>query len=106
MRVGPGLPLYEDYESGVLELSSPHERLRELKTFIESLNVTSRVCFDHFLNCWYSDAGRRFPLFRQDYNGHKFPEEKADVLRLIEEGLRADESTHIHVKDLIGIKSL
>jgi radical SAM superfamily enzyme YgiQ (UPF0313 family) len=104
--VGPGLPLYEDCESGVLELSSPHERLRELKTFIENLNVTGRVCFDHFLNSWYTDRGRRYTLFKQDYNGYKFPEEKADVLQLIEEGLRTDESMHIHVKDLIGIANL
>ena len=104
--VGPGLPLYEDYESGALELSSPHERLRELRTFIENLDVTSRVCFDHFLNSWYTDSGRRHTLFKQDYNGYKFPEEKADVLRLIDEGLAVEESMHIHVKDLIGLASL
>lgn len=106
LAVGPGLPLYEDCESGDLELSSPHERLHELRTFIENLEVTSRVCFDHFLNCWYSDRGRRHTLFKQDYNGYKFPEEKADVLRLIDEGLAVDESMHIHVKDLIGLANL
>jgi len=104
--IGPGLPLYDDYEKGDLVLSSPHERLREVKTLVENLEFTGRLCFDHFLNAWYRDSGRRQTLFRQDYNGYKFPEEKGDVLELIEEGLRADESNHIHVKELIGMKHL
>ncbi len=106
LAIGPGLPLYEDYAKGILQLSSPHERLREVKTLVENLHVTGRVCFDHFLNSWYRDSDRRYTLFKQDYNGYKFPEEKARVLQLIEEGLRIDESTHIHVKDLIGIAHL
>jgi radical SAM superfamily enzyme YgiQ (UPF0313 family) len=104
--VGPSAPLYEEYRSGALELSSPHQRLRELRTLIENLNVTGRVCFDHFLNAWFRDAARRQPLFKQDYDGYRFPEEKELVLGLIEEGLRLDESLHIHVKDLIGMRSL
>lgn len=106
VMLGPGLPLYEDYEKGILVLSSPHERLREVKTLIENLNVTGRVCFDHFLNAWYRDSDRRHTLFKQDYNGYKFPEEKESVLALIEEGLRADESTHIHVREMIGMRHL
>ena len=106
LMVGPGLPLYEDYANGTFELSSPHERLRELKTFVENLNITGRLCFDHFLNAWYKDSGRRFTLFKQDYNGYKFPEEKEKVLALIEEGLRSDESTHIHVKEMLGMTHL
>ena len=104
--IGQGLPLYEDYESGILELSSPHERLKEIKTLVENLDVTSRLCFDHFLNAWYRDSNRRHTLFSQDYNGYKLPEEKAEVLELIEEGLKIDESVHLHVKDIIGITSL
>jgi radical SAM superfamily enzyme YgiQ (UPF0313 family) len=104
--VNPATPLYEDYENGSLQLSSPHERLRELRTLIQNLNVTSRVCFDHFLNAWYRDEGRRHTLFRQDYGGYKFPEEKDTVLQLIEEGLRLDESLHMHVKDMIELRSL
>ena len=71
----------------------------------ESL-VTSRVCFDHFLNAWYQDTAHRHTLFTQDYNGYKFPEEKEEVLELIEEGLRLDESLHLHVKDMIELRSL
>ncbi|UCG83164.1 MAG: hypothetical protein JSW38_13530, partial [Dehalococcoidia bacterium] len=96
----------QDYENGTLVLSSPHERLQEVKTLIENLNITGRVCFDHFLNAWYRDGNRRQTLFKQDYNGYKFPEEKESVLALIEEGLKADESTHIHVKEMLGMRHL
>jgi radical SAM superfamily enzyme YgiQ (UPF0313 family) len=104
--VSSAQPLFADYESGELELSSPHQRLRELRTLIENLEVTSRVCFDHFLNAWYQEIPRRRTLFSQDYNGYKFPEEKQVVLDLIEEGLRLDESVHLHVKDMIELRSL
>jgi radical SAM superfamily enzyme YgiQ (UPF0313 family) len=100
---GPGMPLYEDYSKGDFQLSSPHERLREIKMLVENLNVTSRLCFDHFLNSWYKDRSRRYTLFKQDYEGYKFPEEKNRVLELIEEGLKIDELVHIHVKDIIGM---
>ena len=100
---GPGMPLYEDYSKGVFKLSSPHERLQEIKILVKNLNVTSRLCFDHFLNSWYRDRSRRYTLFKQDYEGYKFPEEKNKVLELIEEGLKIDESVHIHVKDIIGM---
>jgi radical SAM superfamily enzyme YgiQ (UPF0313 family) len=104
--VGPHLPLYEEYTNGTLQLSSPHERLRELKMLVENLNVTSRLCFDHFLNAWYTDGSRQHNLFRQDYDGYKLPEEKERVLELIEEGLRADESIHMHVEEMINLKHL
>lgn len=104
--VAPPLPLYQDYEKGTFNLSSPHERLQELKILIKNLNVTSRVCFDHFLNAWFIDNSRKVPLFSQDYNGYKFPEKKDEVLTLIEEGLSIDESCHTHPKELIGLTSL
>jgi radical SAM superfamily enzyme YgiQ (UPF0313 family) len=100
---GPGMPLYEDYSKGVFKLSSPHERLHEIKILVENLNVTSRICFDHFLNSWYRDSTHHYTLFKQDYEGYKLPEEKDKVLGLIEEGLKIDESVHIHVKDIIGM---
>ncbi len=100
---GPGTPLYEEYSNGSFKLSSPHERLREIKTLVENLNVTSRLCFDHFLNSWYRDSTHHHTLFKQDYEGYKLPEEKTKVLKLIEEGLRIDESVHIHVEDIIGM---
>lgn len=100
----PGTPIFTDYEQGKLHLSSPHERLEELRIMIEGLNVTSKVCFDHAMNAWSDRWGNL--LFKQDYEGYKFPEEKELVLRLIREGLEVDESRHINVKDLISTQSL
>jgi hypothetical protein len=100
---GPGTPLYDEYTKGNFQLSSPHERLQEIRLLVENLNVHSRLCFDHFLNSWYRDRSRRYTLFKQDYEGYKLPEEKVKVLDLIEEGLKIDESVHIHVKDIIGM---
>lgn len=100
---GPGMPLYDEYARGDFQLSSPHERLREIKLLVERLNVNSRLCFDHFLNSWYRDHGRRYTLFKQDYEGYKLPEEKVKVLELIEEGLKIDESIHLHAKDIVGM---
>lgn len=99
-----GTPIFDDYEQGRMHISSPHERLEELRVMINNLNVTSSVCFDHSMNVW---ANRQSGLlFRQDYEGYKFPEEKALVLELIDEGLSIDEKRHVHVKDLIAISSL
>lgn len=98
-----GTPLFEEYEKGAFELTSPHERLEEIEILVKELNVTSRVCFDQpVMNSWYRDSGHRYPLFRPDSNGYKFPEEKNEVLKAIELGLAIDESVHIHAKDLIN----
>ena len=100
----PGTPIFDDYEQGRMHISSPHERLEELRVMIEELNVTSRVCFDHSMNSWTNSRGGL--LFHQDYEGYKFPEEKPRVLNLISEGLSVDESRHINVKELIAMGSL
>ena len=84
-----GTPIYDDYKQGRLKLSSPHERLEELRSMIEGLHVTSRVCFDHSMNAWANRRGGL--LFHQDYEGYKFPEEKPRLLELIREGLFIDE---------------
>ena len=100
----PGTPIFDDYEQGRLRISSPHERLEELRVMIEAFDVTSRVCFDHSMNSWTNSRGGL--LFHQDYEGYKFPEEKLLVLELIGEGLSVDESQHIDVKELIAMGSL
>jgi radical SAM superfamily enzyme YgiQ (UPF0313 family) len=97
----PDTPLFDEYERGDFEISSPHERLRELRTMIAALTVTSRLCFDHMRNAWYKKSGGL--LFTQDYEGYKFPEEKGRVLELVEEGLRVSESMHIHARDMVGM---
>jgi len=99
-----GTPIYDDYEQEKLHVSSPHERLEELRVMIEDLNVTSRVCFDHNMNSWANERGG--PLFHRDYEGYKFPEEKPHVLELIQEGLALDESRHNDIKKLIALNSL
>ena len=99
-----GTPIFEDYEQGRLSLTSPHERLEELKVMIAGLEVTSRVCFDHQMNSWRNRRGGL--LFHQDYEGYKFPEEKPLVLELVREGLSVDESEHVDVRELIALKSL
>jgi radical SAM superfamily enzyme YgiQ (UPF0313 family) len=100
----PNTPLFDEYERGEFHISSPHERLRELKTMIEALTVTSRVCFDHMLNGWRKESGEL--LFTQDYEGYKFPAEKGMVLELIEEGLQVSESMHVDAKDMVALPHL
>ena len=82
-----GTPIYDEYEKGTLTLLSPREMLIELKLLIETLNVNSRVCFDHAGNYWVNRNGQL--LFTQSYEGYKFPEEKPRVLELLEEGIEA-----------------
>jgi len=100
----PGTPLYEEVEQERLHLSSPHERLQELAVMIEALDVTSKLCFDHAMNAWVDRDGDL--LFRQDYEGYRFPEEKPLVLDRIREGLAVEESRHIHVRRLMAVQSL
>lgn len=99
-----GTEIFEDYQRGRLHISSPYERLEELRLMIENLNVTSRVCFDHNMNAWANRQGGL--LFSQSYEGYKFPEEKPLLLDLIHEGLSVDESRHISIKELIAMGSL
>ena len=99
-------PMFEAYQRGEYELTSPYERLREVKVLIENLQVTSRVCFDHNLNPSYISGNKLIPLLTQDYNGYKFPEEKETVLELINQGLQIDEQDFVGAKDMAGIPHL
>lgn len=104
LRPQRGTPIYEDVAQGRLHLSSPHERLEELAWTIGKLDVTSRVCFDHMMNAWADRRGGL--LFRQDYEGYQFPDEKPLLMEKIEEGLAVDESMHSHVRELMAAHSL
>jgi radical SAM superfamily enzyme YgiQ (UPF0313 family) len=75
----PGTPLWDEHAAGEFEPLSRYEILAEIGALIDALDVTSRVCFDHIANP---------PIFRQDWEGYKFPEEKAAVLELIERALK------------------
>ena len=100
----PGTPLYEDVARGHLQLSSPHERLQELQRMIGGLDVTSKVCFDHAMNAWADHRGGL--LFRRNYEGYQFPQEKPLLLERIREGLAVDESMHVHARKLMAAQSL
>jgi radical SAM superfamily enzyme YgiQ (UPF0313 family) len=100
----PGTPLFEDVAQGRLCLSSPHERLEELAWMIGGLEASSKVCFDHAMNSWTDRRGGL--LFRQDYEGYQFPDEKPLVLERIREGLAVEESKHVHVRELMAAQSL
>ena len=89
----PLTPLFEEWTSGNFELLSPYGYLREMKMMVEDLKFNGRLCFDHAMNFWRGRDGR--PLFRMDYGGYKFPEERDEVLDLIGEGLKIKESRHV-----------
>lgn len=100
---GRNTPMFEAYQKGEFELTSPHERLQEIRLMIENLEVTSRFCFDHNRNPSYWVGNRLIPLLKQDYDGYKLPEEKEVMLELIDKGLQFDEASFIDVKDLINV---
>ena len=109
IRSGPlvpraGTPLFYEMTAGRLTLSSPHQRLEELQVMVERLELNSRVCFDHAMNAWSDRNGRL--LFRQDYDGYRFPEEKPLLLERIKEGLAVDEARHVHVRRLMSAQAL
>ena len=94
-------PLFEEWKKGEFQLLSPHEGVREIGMMIENLDITGKVCFDHFINPAYRVGSGYVWLFKQDYDGYKFPEEKPKVLELVTQGLEIDESLYIHVEDLV-----
>lgn len=85
-RLWPGTPLHQAALEKGFQMLSPREQLEELKLTMETLNVSSRVCFDHAGNYWKNRRGGY--LFSHSYEGYKFPEEKQRVLALIDEGLQ------------------
>jgi hypothetical protein len=95
-----GSPLFEEWKNGGFQLLSPHEELRELRTMVQGLKVTSKVCFDHYINPSLRTGSKQVWLFIQDHNGYKFPEEKRDVLSLIENGLSIDEARYMRAEQL------
>jgi radical SAM superfamily enzyme YgiQ (UPF0313 family) len=78
----PGTPLCDEYQRGEFEPLSRREILEEIEAMVEALEVSGRLCFDHVSNP---------PIFRQDWEGYKLPEEKEAVLGLIHRALDAPE---------------
>ena len=54
------------------------DQTHEIRALVERLEITGRLCFDHFSNP---------PFLRQDWEGYKFPEEKEEVLSTIDAAL-------------------
>ena len=52
---------------------------------VAALDVTSKVCFDHAGNYWKSPNGGY--LLSLGYEGYQFPNQKAELLALIDSGL-------------------
>lgn len=94
--VNPFTELHQLRTSGEFTVTSPHERLREIRLMVEELNVSSALCFDHFLNGWRGKNGS--PLFHTSFAGYRLPGDKELVLGLIEEGLQVDESMHLDMR--------
>ena len=76
--LAPGTPLYEEYEAGRFQAMSLLDVTREIRALVERLEITGRLCFDHFSNP---------PFLRMDWEGYKFPEEKEEVLSTIDSAL-------------------
>jgi radical SAM superfamily enzyme YgiQ (UPF0313 family) len=84
----PATPLQEAVDENRFQLLAPREQLLELRTMIDALTVSSRVCFDHAGNYWTDRHGDL--LFTQSYEGYQFPEEKPKVIDRIDEGLATE----------------
>lgn len=90
-RPWPGTPMHAENMRGELHPLGPRGQLNEIRLMVESLDVDSRVCFDHAGNHWRNPRGGL--LFSQSYEGYKFPGEKQMLLDLIEEGLSFEKTS-------------
>ena len=76
LMVTPDTPLYEEYRRGAFFPMDPIVMLDELRRMIEALEMSGNICFDHFMNA---------PIFRQDWEGYRLPDEKEHLLSLIDD---------------------
>jgi radical SAM superfamily enzyme YgiQ (UPF0313 family) len=81
----PGTPIAGEVSCGNLNLLPAKEHLREVRNMVAALDVTSKVCFDHNGNYWKNRRGGY--LLSLGYEGYQFPEQKDELLALIDEGL-------------------
>ena len=81
----PGTPITDEVQNGNLHLLTAVTLLREVRNMVAALEVSSKVCFDHAANCW---KGRKDDyLLSLSYEGYQFPDQKEELLTLIDEGL-------------------
>ncbi len=84
LALTPGTPLYEQYVAGEFMPMTPIDALRELRGMIDRLETSGNICFDHVWN---------LPIFRQDWEGYRLPEEKKHLISLMDEALAAWRTT-------------
>ncbi|MCF8052890.1 MAG: radical SAM protein [Desulfobacterales bacterium] len=84
----PGTPLAAQANDAEFVMLTPKEQLLEIRRMVETLEVTSRVCFDHAGNYWKDRHGKN--IFSHSYEGYQFPEKKPEVLAAIEKGLEVN----------------
>ncbi len=80
--LAPGTPIHQEYEAGEFQAMPRLDMMHEIRALVERLEITGRLCFDHFSNP---------PFLRQDWEGYKFPEEKEDVLSTIDSALEGQQ---------------
>jgi radical SAM superfamily enzyme YgiQ (UPF0313 family) len=78
LMVTPDTPLYEEYRRGEFSAMDAIEMLDELRRMVELLEIDGNICFDHFMNA---------PIFRQDWEGYRLPDEKEHLLALMDDTL-------------------
>ena len=73
----------------------PIEMLDELRRMVEALDISGNICFDHFMNA---------PIFRQDWEGYRLPDEKEHLLSLMDEALASlGQSRWVESKAKVGV---
>ncbi len=80
-----GTPIADEVRCGKMHLLAAQEHLREVRNMVAALDVTSKVCFDHAGNYWKNLRGGY--LLSLGYEGYQFPDQKEELLTLIDEGL-------------------
>jgi len=80
-----GTPIADEVNKGDLHLLAAEPHLREVRNMVAALDVTSKVCFDHAGNYWKNRHGQY--LLSLSYEGYQFPDQKEELLALIDEGL-------------------
>lgn len=79
----PGTLIFNDCHKGIFKPLSICERLEELKLMMKKLEITGRVVFDSDFSFKIKGNGW---LLSPDFDGYKFPEQKQDVLDLLDKG--------------------
>ncbi len=90
-----GTPLKDKLEKGEFEITPPLERLKEVKLFIESLNVNGcDLASDHVTNYLWAGGD----VIYRGVAGH-LPEDKKKMIKTLDDAIEFIESTKSEIKD-------